>query len=165
MDGSDLKPVVENVYVQALTVDQEAALLYWLDGSYSEAGTTNLKVIMYSGLNGENTQRLMMMEHTHDVLGLSIVGSWIYWWEELDSNQLRLFKCNARNGNDIGFQDIIIEQHNRFLFLPHSLPTKSKGPCIGQLCSHICVPSPNGYMRCLCPTGYALKPNGWSCGK
>ena len=171
MDGSDWRVIVQDLDVDALTVDQHGASLYWIQEARNEASTSRsgkLMEIMSSDLNGENVRRVVTMDK-QNVLGLSVVGDWIYWWVTLDSTQVRIYKCNKENANGLDLNDIHIEQKNTgadpFLFVLPSHPEKHQGPCTGQLCSDICVPSTTGYFRCLCPAGFTLMSDGWTCGE
>ena len=172
MDGSDLKVIVENMSAEAITVDQDSASLYWALGvSISESNT--LFMIMCSDLNGKKVRKVVVTERDSNLLGLRVVGDWLYWWDSTHSrSHVRLHMCNKRSGNDLAkyvtknAQKGVSEWEVPFLYLILPHPPKSKSPCSsGKLCSHVCSLTPNRYMRCLCPVGYTLLPDGWNCGK
>ena len=179
MDGSDLKPVLENLDVRALTVDQNSASVYWIAtcceaNFYSEKPKIQMARIYKGDLQSDRLRGLRVMQMDYPlVLGLTVADTWLYWWDtpDLSLTQMRLFRCNKSSANHMSLHEVHIEQSRTpdvdrlFLFLPHSHPPKPKGPCTSLLCSHICAPSPTGYMRCLCPAGFSLMLNGWSCGK
>ena len=174
MDGSGLKVIVQDTYVYALAVDQHSASLYWAHKVYEEVVegrpvSPQLKIYK-SDLDGKKVKRVIVADYNH-LLGLSVSGDWLYWWDTMNKSQIRLFSCNKKNANDLSLHEVQVapsgtpDVDRLHLFLLHAHPPKPKGPCNDQLCSHICVPSPNGYMRCLCPPGFSLMSNGWSCGK
>ena len=173
MDGSDLRPVVHNVEVHALAVDQDSGSLYWIQDQRDShgGGKSNLKEIVYMDPNGRNEQSVVAIQSLR-VWGLSVDKDLVYWWDTLRNNsRIRLFKCNKKSANDLSLREIEIGPLPKghldppFLLPLYSHQHKPVGPCTGQLCSHICALTPSGYMRCLCPAGFSLMPNGWSCGK
>ena len=76
--------------------------------------------------------------------------------------------CDKETGDNFRMHEL--GQHDLWLDLLVQITAAQvetdRDVCIlGALCSHICIPTPSGYARCLCPTGYKLREDGWTCGE
>ena len=158
MDGSNQTKVwtawfnITAVRVTALAVDQQSGWLYWFQG----------KTVNFSKLDGQKAAMLIRLAER--VRQLRAAGDHVFW---LSNSSRQLFSCRKLNANGLKRHEMESSEAGRFdnFYVLHSnnWPETGINPCGGQLCSHICVPTPTAYMRCLCPHGLELLLNGRTC--
>lgn len=174
MNGLNVTRIISNVAAGFLTFDPSSQLLFWVESRFVGGSSSETLVydIVHGSVDGKSRSRTIGL--THPPIQLRVAGSRLFWLhtksfpsrgaviscEKLNGSHLRRHKLNGQEGN------ISVD----FLIIPAvSSEVDAKGGdhiCNpAALCSHICVPSVTGYMRCLCPWGYRLKPDGWTCGE
>ena len=175
MDGSDVTKVIPNVTAALLTIDHSTQLLFWLErkAAVRPWGRMEYYAIFHCQLNGKGIKRTTVLSHPPSRLRLA--GSKLFWLDKTSFLQNVLVSCDKRNGSNLqahalyGAQASVVD----FLILEPTTTTVSSGTqseyydrCIPDaLCSHMCVPSATGYMRCFCPLQYELGADGWTCGE
>ena len=118
-----------------------------------------------SDLDGNNVKLVISLKD--EPVALGFISNRLFWTNSLKET---LGSCEKETGNNLRTHKLRNLNTNSpgFLILnPHSHMQAEKHPCTtaaGALCSHICVPTAAGYMRCLCPFGYKLQSDGWNCG-
>ena len=164
MDGSNcrqLETSMTGTAVIALHVDQGSNSLYWVSTTRSIRGSSSFQ-IFYATLGSQNPQVLIRLADY--VKQLRTAGNRVFW---LSSASRQLFSCRKVSADGFKrheFRRGEAEMVDNF-YETHAgnQPTMMAYPCAGNLCSHICVPTPTGYMRCLCPAGLELLSNGKTC--
>ena len=150
--------------VIALHVDQSSNALYFVTSTVVKGRGTPSFQIAHAGLDGQNAQVLVRL--AEEVKQLQTAGNHIFW---LSNSTQTLFSCRKTSADGLKKHEFKSGKGQGLsqFYLIHSdtQPTKREmiNPCAGNLCSHICVPTPTGYMRCLCPAGLELLPDGWTC--
>ena len=164
MDGSGgAEWIVPNVMADLITVDHSSRLLFWTVRE-DPPGTGSFSGIYFSDINGQSVRLAIGLKMFPSMI--QVAGNRLYW-VTTDDKVLR--SCEKVTGNNL----ITHELHNwdgsvkRLLVISGGSDIQTgRFPCSEEaLCSHICVPTPTGYMRCFCPHGYQLLPDGWTCGE
>lgn len=156
MDGSTgLRDVILGCKDGAIAVDPETHSILWFNKDHWIASCdprgNNMRLLATVGL-ASNPQKL------------TVRGSSIFSMTYLDRTTMYScgkYDCDGLRGHKLSnyfVKDVYVDH-------PGSQPTKRKNPCIGSLCSHICVATSTDYMRCLCPAELQLSSDGWNCGK
>ena len=162
MDGSERALIIQSKFPKLLTVDHSSRLLFWVErlGHFSTGYSYQIR---HSDLDGEGIKLTISLPNLPYKLALA--GSRVFW---TTAGYSTLSSCERDTAND--FVQYKLSGMNsfkpNFLMVSTSSGIHSAGndPCIPDaLCSHMCIPSPTGYMRCLCPQGHTLMPNNWTC--
>ena len=100
---------------------------------------------------------------------LKVAAGYVFWssWSTVD-NTWSIFSCDKSSGNGLELHvSKGIPSFGRVVNFDVILQTpqdSNSNICGGGLCSHICIPTIAGYMRCVCPKGFRLGSDGWTCG-
>ena len=173
MDGSNITRIIPNVRAALLTIDHASQLLFWVEEKMLTfcSRESPFPVIYRSDVNGKGISWTNLLNNHPS--GLRIVGSRVFWLDKVTFSRSTLTSCEGGevmgeithelNDAEADVADFLIIQPT----VNSSIPTEGNDNdyCIPDaLCSHICIPSATGYMRCFCPMGYKLGPDGWTCG-
>ena len=162
MDGSGGTLILPHARAVDITVDRTSKLLWW-----RTVGKDRRTIqLFYSDLDGRNVRPAMKLHGTGGRIRVTGSRLWMYIssfrhrtrgilsFDKLTGDNLRVYELELADG----LTDFLILNGPTHV-------QKDKDFCIsGALCSHMCVPTPSGYMRCLCPTGYRLTSNERTCG-
>ena len=167
MDGSSGVLIIENIIPKSLTLDHASKLLFWLIDKYWDFGVAH--EIFHSDLHGKNVRSTMRVGKR--LQRIRVAGNRL--WMMLESREKKILSCDKETGDNLKAHELgfgLPEQYEKagdFVIISEP-PVDGTGrdACARHgLCSHMCTPTPSGYMRCLCPTGYKLLSDGWTCGK
>ena len=148
-----------------LALDESSQLLFFVE-TVNLFGRERVWDICYYIV--EESKRKCTIRLLTRPIRIRVVGNRVFWVSVGD----RVVKsCDKVTANNLMTHDVGVLNGNITDFLIIS-PTASKNNsrintdicASGALCSHICVPTPAGYLRCLCPQGYTLMSDGWNCG-
>ena len=163
MDGSAGSLLIPKVHLSSLTLDHASELLFWLGPGF---GTREIG-LFYSDLNGNNVRQNDRLGSANGRIRVAGNRVWITSFSYRYLLQRRILSCDKETGDNVKTLELGKEPVTDFS-IPISAAQVQTGKdvCIlGSLCSHMCIPTPSGYMRCLCPTGYGLMEDGWTCGE
>ena len=164
MDGSDpyVAQIAPNVNATLITLDFSSRKIFWVECRSSDEQQISWG-IFFSSMDDFNVT--LSIEVILEPQLLRIVGKKQFW---INSDKV-LISCDKETGNNLRTHDLLGWDQNinliEIISESSTLPT-ARSPCSkGSLCSHMCVPSTTGYMRCLCPDGFRLRSDGWNCGQ
>ena len=145
-----------------LTVDHFSRLLFWVEWVRLPGRDGDVLEIFHSDMNGRNANLTIRLQK--GPVQFQAVGNRLFW-TAIGSKWVR--SCDKETANLMTHGLGNLDESEPNFFIITSKPIRiEKNPCIpNALCSHICIPTPAGYMRCLCPDGYKLGPDGWTCGE
>ena len=163
MDASAGGLIITDVRAGSLVIDHTSNLLFWLN-------IDNSHDVFYSDLAGNNVRSAIRASNT--VRRILVVGNrlWVSFYWGRDNERYGILSCDKKTGDNLKMQQLGIfeatDQRMNFLVIsePAKAQTKKQTCARKGVCSHMCIPAASGYMRCSCPTGYMLKPDGWNCG-
>ena len=106
----------------------------------------------YSDMEGKNVK--FSISVLKPPILIHPAGNKLYWisWQD---KVLRC--CEKETGNNLmsyTFEDWDSKVQHFIIIDRDATIHVGRNPCEKALCSHICVPTPAGYMKCLCPDGY-----------
>ena len=163
MDGSDGNRIIPSKFPKLLTVHHSSQLLFWVErvGHFSSGYSYQ---IFHSDLDGDGVRLTISLPSMPYKLG--VAGSRVYWTTMGHDTLSSCERDTANNfltyqlpGLNVALTDFVIVRPNPGI-------QASWDPCIpGALCSDMCIPTPTGYMRCLCPQGHQLLPDNRTCGE
>lgn len=167
MDGSHMELLTLRPKAKAeldLVVDHASRFLFWVEPTDLIPKEQNSWEILRSNMDGGNVTKVIRLREKPT--RIHIVGDRLFWTRTGDTF---VTGCDKETGNNLKAHDWHHSSESAdHLIIVSSKPLSDRPerhPCsFSQLCSHICVPTPAGYMRCLCPPGYRLMPDGWTCG-
>ena len=166
MDGSGaVAHLIRNVVADLVTVDYSSRLLFWT-ASWSNPFLTRgwrFWGIYFSDMHGQNV-KVAFLGEGQGLDAILVSGNRLFWANKYDKT---LSSCDKETGNNFvrhEMRDWDWKTEHLGIDSPTSAIPEGKYPCSkGALCSHICVSTTSGYMRCLCPDGHQLLPDGWTC--
>ena len=154
--------------VTLLTIDHSSQSIFWVERPI-EFWTRDLYEIYRSDLDGQSVRLAIRLKN--DPHQIRVAGNRLFWmdsasWHSGSGNTM--FSCDKDTGDNLMAHELQgLDARREFVVIsPASEVPSGDDPCIpGALCSHMCVSTPAGYLRCLCPTGFQLMSDGWNCGK
>ena len=171
MDGTgETASITINFTVHTMTVDQSDGLLYFAgEGNSNLLGQSHPNPdnrIEYCGFEWDSSTRLIRLVDMPEQI--KATDGFVFWssWS-VSTKKWSIFSCEQRSGN--GFELLESRPNVPWGRIVH-FDVMSKYPdhrniCGGGICSHICIPTTAGYMRCACPEGFQVRSDGWTCGK
>lgn len=133
------------------------------------AGTASEEVqhweILRSDIDGKNVRKVIGLQE--EPVRIHVVGDRLFW---TSSSGNRVTSCHKETLNNLmthELPNLSEDREDLIIVSPDPLSAQSgrRHPCrAGRLCSHVCAPTPAGYMRCLCPPTHNISSNGWTCG-
>ena len=162
MDGLDRILIIPSKKPKLLAIDHPSQLLFWAErrGHFS---TCYSYEIFHSDLDGRDIGLTIRLQDAP--YRISVEGGRLLW-TVIGSGTLS--SCNKESGNNLMTHPLADMKivHTDFAVISPDPPTETaKDLCVSDgICSHLCVPTLSGYMRCLCPSGYKLMSNNWTCG-
>lgn len=157
----------------SLTIDHYSDLLFWLQ--WPEFNPYRPR-IMSSDPDGQKIRLLIELYQWPEQLRVD--RQRICWIQDISNSSWKkkvAFCCDKVTAvhltehqipglqSWVNLDEDIIQKlitQNSSIEVTQLLPCKDE-----RLFSHLCVPTPANYMRCLCPTGFQLLSDGWTCGK
>ena len=165
MDGLDMAVLIHRPNVKNdldLIIDHTAGLLFWVECEWLFRAD-RLWEIFRSDLDGKDVKSTVRLQRKP--IRIQVLGNWIFWTSVGDNGVTSCDKETANNLMLHTLSDFNATQSDLLVLIPTSSIKTYRHPCAGSLCSHLCVPTSVGYMRCFCPNGYELMSDGWTCGK
>ena len=166
MDGAGSSLLVQRFDVKIepdMSMDHASRLLFWVENTTPFSGE-ELWEVLHSDLAGKLVSRTIQLRR--QPLGIQVAGNTLFW---TTSGANRIMSCEKVTGNNLikhQLRDFNAKATSFLIIQPPSYYQVGKNACAtGGLCSHMCIPTPAGYMKCLCPRGCKLLPDGWNCGK
>ena len=163
MDGSEGTLIIPSKTPKLVTIDHSSQLLFWVEraGHFTSGYSYQ---IFHSDLNGKGMRLTISLRSMPYKLGMA--GSRVLW-TTMGHNTVS--SCERGTANNLMTHELSGMNPAKPDFVtvsPISYVQGDPDPCTpGALCSHMCIPTPSGYMRCLCPHGHQLMPNNWTCGE
>ena len=178
MDGRDRR-IMNNRHdeIVDLTVVHSTHFVYWIQRWWdAEMQYWNIARVKHPA------EVYTVITLSKNPIRLRIAGNRMFW---LTFGENYVSSCDKLDASHLKTQELRDFNANvtDFLVIPPSANTEDgdeneeededkdtedlpDDPCTaGSLCSHICVPTPTEYMRCVCPDGYQLLPDGWTCSE
>ena len=172
MDGTGITTSTMSFVVHTLAVDQSDGLLYVSgEGNSYRVGDSQSNLVPdnhigYMGFNSDAYSNLISLVDLPEQI--KPTDGYVFWssWST-SKNTWSIFRCEQRSGN--GFELLESKAITPLLDRIVNFDVIIQAPhhsniCGGGLCSHICIPTTAGYMRCACPVGFQLRSDGWTCG-
>ena len=143
-----------------MTIDTTSKLLFWLEMVLFELHWE----IYNSDFDGNNMKLTIKLRN--EPHAFQVWGNHLFWTTVGQESVISCEKTTANNLMTHGLSQLNLEKPNFLIVSPMTGVEERQHPCTaGGLCSHICIPTAVGYMRCICPVGYRLLPDGWTCGE
>lgn len=151
LDGEGRTAIVTAPHVywpNGITIDLPNNDLYWCDGklntiSKARLDGTQIEVVLFS-------PSVLRLPYS-----ITVFEDRLYW---TDWSQLALYSANKFNGEDIhnvSAGHLLESPKVVHVFHEYRQPS-GENVCDGHTCSHLCIRSPMGMAKCMCPDGLLL---------
>ena len=151
MDGSYILKLIEGPCQGPLATDGDS-LFFASQGA-----------LRWSDLDGGNIHTLIDLGSNPEML--VVAGPAVFW--TLQSYPVStVYSCDKITANNLRVHKVTVRSPILDIHVAYkgSQSLRERNPCHGGgLCSHICALTSTGYMRCLCPEGLRLAPDGFIC--
>ena len=167
MDGSNRTLILRRHMVGRVVIDLQvdpiSRLLFRAEQVKLFPGKQIWEII-HSDLDGNNENLTVALQKRP--IRIRIAGNRLFW---ISADDMSVSSCHKQTADGLTAEklpDLDTSVTDFLVITPNSSTQETESdPCTtGALCSHICVPTPAGYMRCLCPHDYKLQSDGWNCG-
>ena len=160
MDGSNVEIVVRNSTTEVIAVDSMSGKLVWSQETQNVRGGEQHTIATSDGQS--------LLTSTCKPLKLCVTGDDLMFIVECVEN-IFLRRLNKITGLTHTYGELSQLRSDKIqdirVFYPKSKPRQTENPCRNSGCSDICVRNPGNSSRCLCPPGFHLLPDNFTCGK
>ena len=166
MDGASKAVFIQRFTVKVepdLSIDHSSKHLFWVENTSPFRGEEFWE-ILHSARAGKTVRKTIQLRR--QPLGIQVSRNTLFW---TTAGAKGITSCEKETGNNLMNHQLaeFNAQATGFLIInPVTYYEMGKNICTaGALCSHMCIPTPAGYMRCLCPRGCRLLQDKRNCGK